>query len=1225
VRVRPRLAIFVAVVALLASASPAARGTLPYPPRSGDPSDYSRLHIRNGACMPLGRGEATPPGSDLPKGFDCRTTTKLTDYRAQPGDPDYDPLVASNPQELFGQKGSGTNRAWEVTTGRPDTVIAIMDSGILWSTPALAKKVALNWRELPVPCPATPCSAARARSARSVDVDHDGLVTVADYEQDARVRPANGTFVTGQDLIRTFSDGRDDDGNGYVDDIAGWDFYQADNDPSDDVTYGHGTGEAKDSSAEIELEMTQCPNCRFLPLRVGDSFIADINHWAEAVVYAVDNRASVVQEALGTLNHTSFGQIAADYAYRHGVLIVASEADESAGHHNYPAALNHTMVVNSLTHYLEQGGVALERPLTYLAFNGCTNFGGYTWVSVPSNSCSSDATGQSSGMAGLLYSAAQNAVEKGVIKPDRSGKPLSAEEAKQLFRAAAQDIDFATPQGSGPPNNVATTLPASQRFATTPRWDQITGWGRINADRLVRFVAAGHIPPEADIAAPRWWQSLGTTGKVKLTGRVAAPRARSYRYEVQFAPGVQAPPWPSSDRWTTVASGRGTKAREGKLATLDLARIRAAIDAAPSVYTPLDDPTSPDLPEKDAFRVRVVVHTDRPGVPDAVEQRQFFSTHDPDLLPGFPRLLGSVAADGAGSPAFADIDGDGANELVVPDGDGRVHAFKPDGTEARGWPVRTGRIRLPTTGDNGYTTAAELASDVRAPLLLGSPAVADLDGDGKPEVAAADTEGYLYVWHHDGHMARGFPVSVNRAYSEVPGCQTAIGPACDEFVAHPVRDHVNTVDHAFAAQPAVGNLDPRYPGLELVAGAMDGHVYAFHADGTPVPGWPVLLRDPAKVAAVDAVSHRITFKPAAAAKYGRQVITTPSLADVTGDGVPEVAVNVDEEYDETPNLSLRDSELLALHQVAPGGNTRVYLLHPDGSRHPRDPGAPVIANLPNNAYVKGWPVPIAMVQTELLPDVGSGSDGAPTFADVDGDGRPEVATASIGSPPYLLNADGTSFYGADPSGKYVTMASSAAEFKSRATDGPSVASLGGGVFGRLGGDASPLAWAMGATGLRRLLDVVLPEQQLGAEDHLGAWDASTGSFLPGFPARMNDLMFFATPAIADVNGDGRAEVLQGSAMYDVRAYGLGGGSPVGWPKFTGGWSVVTPAVGRFGKTSELAVALITREGNLFVWRTTAPACSAREWPKYQHDLLNSGNYAGPGRATADRTCARARS
>src|SRR5207249_5811009 len=51
------------------------------------------------------------------------------------------------------------------------------------------------------------------------------------------------------------------------------------------------------------------------------------------------------------------------------------------------------------------------------------------------------------------------------------------------------------------------------------------------------------------------------------------------------------------------------------------------------------------------------------------------------------------------------------------------------------------------------------------------------------------------------------------------------------------------------------------------------------------------------------------------------------------------------------------------------------------------------------------------------------------------------------------------------------------------------------------------------------------------------------SYEPGFPARMNDLMFFNTPAIADLNGDGRAEVVQSSAMYDVRAYGLGGGSP----------------------------------------------------------------------------------
>jgi hypothetical protein len=37
--------------------------------------------------------------------------------------------------------------------------------------------------------------------------------------------------------------------------------------------------------------------------------------------------------------------------------------------------------------------------------------------------------------------------------------------------------------------------------------------------------------------------------------------------------------------------------------------------------------------------------------------------------------------------------------------------------------------------------------------------------------------------------------------------------------------------------------------------------------------------------------------------------------------------------------------------------------------------------------------------------------------------------------------------------------------------------------------------------------------------------------------------------------------------------------------------------------------LITRAGELFVWKTDGAACGAREWPKYQHDLANSGNYA----------------
>src|SRR5207302_1602334 len=123
------------------------------------------------------------------------------------------------------------------------------------------------------------------------------------------------------------------------------------------------------------------------------------------------------------------------------------------------------------------------------------------------------------------------------------------------------------------------------------------------------------------------------------------------------------------------------------------------------------------------------------------------------------------------------------------------------------------------------------------------------------------------------------------------------------------------------------------------------------------------------------------------------------------------------------------------------------------------------------------------------------------------------------------------------------------------------------------------------------------------------WDTRTGTFMPGFPARMNDLQFFSTPAIADVNGDGLAEVLQASAVYDLRAYGVGGTVPAGFPKFTAGWALGTAAVGDFLGDGHVVVALATREGNLFVWRTTGPVCQPTEWPKYQHDLRNTGNFA----------------
>ena len=84
-------------------------------------------------------------------------------------------------------------------------------------------------------------------------------------------------------------------------------------------------------------------------LRVGDSFVADVNRFGAAVTYATDNDVQIIQEALGTLNNSSLAREAVDYAYRHGVTVMASAADEAAQHNNWPSSLPHVIVANSVT------------------------------------------------------------------------------------------------------------------------------------------------------------------------------------------------------------------------------------------------------------------------------------------------------------------------------------------------------------------------------------------------------------------------------------------------------------------------------------------------------------------------------------------------------------------------------------------------------------------------------------------------------------------------------------------------------------------------------------------------------------------------------------------------------------------------------------------------------------------------------------------------------------
>src|SRR5204862_1466047 len=93
---------------------------------------------------------------------------------------------------------------------------------------------------------------------------------------------------------------------------------------------------------------------------------------------------------------------------------------------------------------------------------------------------------------------------------------------------------------------------------------------------------------------------------------------------------------------------------------------------------------------------------------------------------------------------------------------------------------------------------------------------------------------------------------------------------------------------------------------------------------------------------------------------------------------------------------------------------------------------------------------------------------------------------------------------------------------------------------------------------------------------------------------------------------------EGSAGYFEHAYDATGSEPTGWPKFTGGWTIANAAVGDVDGDGLNEIVTLTREGNLWVWDTTAPA-GAQQWPKKRHDLRNTGNYEEPAGQTGNPT------
>jgi hypothetical protein len=695
-------------------------------------------------------------------------------------------------------------------------------------------------------------------------------------------------------------------------------------------------------------------------------------------------------------------------------------------------------------------------------------------------------------------------------------------------------------------------------------------------------IKTGRIPPEAQIDAPAWFAPLDVdrvpASGVPITGSADAPHSASGvgSWEVEYACGQDA----LDSSFRPIPGASGTGAIHGKLGTIPrslLTNLAANCDGSvkndpgrpagtAAQAWPANPYPNPD-PERHAFQIRLVVH--ETGHPANVGEyrKTLFAYDDDGNLGGWPRPIGSgsdastdvTGSGGETSTRLYDVDGDNKLDVILGTSSGELYVLHSDGTPVasfnHGGPVRTRVSALAA-----HHPPPSPLPRPREPLRV--PAIGDIDGDHEADIVATAGE-HVYAWHLDGTPVGGFPVRIDPSLSDP--CKSGAPHPCFDASDRAITTN-NHIKRGFLGSAALADLDGDGR-LDIVAGSLDQHLYAWNGQGQELPGFPVKLSTPGAP--------------------GAEIITTPAIAQLDGHGPPEVIAATNEVVPGSPSPPGTIFDIFNEIVGSSTGENPVYAVHGDGTP------------------VSGWPVMVGVLAGDLLPMVLPSNDAA--VMDLNHDGTDDVvvsaATSLTDQGPKIVDGSGSTID---------TFQSGPADSPDQ---GPIVNLADYPSIGDLSGSGTPDVVKGGIT-LNGVANLLAVNQNLPFSHVEQAWDPATGNSLPAYPRATDDYQLLSEAAIARVAGSGPArQALVGTGLYQLHAYGPNGGESGNWPKFTGGWIESTPAVGDANGDGKLDVSVVTREGWSFLWRTNVPACdgSNDEWWTFHHDEHSTANYGTDAR------------
>jgi parallel beta-helix repeat protein len=180
--------------------------------------------------------------------------------------------------------------AWDIETGDSDVTVAIIDSGVDYNHPDLKDNIWVNENEIP-------------------------------------------------------NNRLDDDGNGFIDDVRGWDFVNNDSNPLDDN--GHGTHCAGIVGAKGNNGIGVsgvCWDVSIMPVKCFDKS-GTSRDAANGIIYASDNGADVISMSWGSYGFSNLLNDVVQYAYSKGVVLVAAAGNSNTNIVHYPSGYEHVISV----------------------------------------------------------------------------------------------------------------------------------------------------------------------------------------------------------------------------------------------------------------------------------------------------------------------------------------------------------------------------------------------------------------------------------------------------------------------------------------------------------------------------------------------------------------------------------------------------------------------------------------------------------------------------------------------------------------------------------------------------------------------------------------------------------------------------------------------------------------------------------------------------------------